>query len=204
MRMDVDATTEVGADGQPSHATPTVGIVRLRQLTTAAMVLLSLWEARTYLRRLYGMGTTRKDPKVKGQAKDLSKAPVKVQGVTGDKFWNDISHVMTSLSSRERMMETCRSFVDLMNVDRELKIADEDDELNGEDPMTPSNEDEDDEGESINNSARGRKRKAGGTPSGRKKRARSSSQPRKRGRPRKNPAAVDRDADGEPEDGDWF
>lgn len=209
MRMDIVATAQVGEDGQPAPFAPTVDIMRLRQLTAASMVLLALWDARTYLRKLYGMGTTRKDPKAKAQAKDLNKAPVKVQGVTGDKFWEDIARVMTSLSSRERMTETCRSFVELMSVDRELKIADEDEDMNDEEPTTPSNEDEDDEGGSINNTpGRGRKRKSNGalaTPSGRKKRARSSSQPRKRGRPKKQATVVaDIDADGEADDGEWF
>lgn len=206
MRMDFEANTRLGADGQPVQAAPAVDIMRLRQLAAASMVLLALWEARTYLRRLYGMGTTRRDPKAKAQAKDLNKAPVKVQGVTGEKFWEDIAHIMAPLSSRERMTETCRFFIELMNVDRELKIVDEDEDMNGDDPMTPSNEDEDDEPGSVNTPARGRKRKACGTPSGRKKRARSSSQqPRKRGRPKKqNIIFGDVDADGEVDDGDWF
>lgn len=205
MRMDIVATAQAGADGQPAPFAPTVDIMRLRQLTAASMVLIAVWEARTYLRRLYGMGTTRRDPKAKAQAKDLNKAPVKVQGVTGEKFWEDIARVMASLSSRERMTETCRSFVELMNIDRELKIADEDEELIGEEPATPSNDDEDDEGGSINTPGRGRKRKSNSTPSGRKKRARSSSQPRKRGRPKKqNTVLADMDADGEVDDGEWF
>ena len=206
MRMDVEHNSQVSPDGQPAPEGPVVDIMRLRQLTTASMVLLALWEARTYLRRLYGMGTTRRDPKAKAMAKDLNKSPVKVQGVTGDKFWEDISHVMTSLSSRERMMETCRALVELMNVDRELKIADEDEELNGEDPTTPINEDDDDEGGLVNTPARGRKRKGSNTPSGRKKRARSgSAQPRKRGRPKKqNTVVADIDADGELDEGEWF
>lgn len=204
MRMAaLEPSSEAGADGQSAPDVPVVDIMRLRQLTAASMVLLALWEARTYLRKLYGMGTTRRDPKAKQQAKDLNRSPVKVQGVNGDKFWEDIGHVMTSLSSRERMMETCRSFVDLMNVDRELKIADEEEELNGEDPTTPINEDDDELG--IGNTpARGRKRKGSGPPSARKKRARSSSQPRKRGRPKKQHTVVaDVDAEGELDD-EWF
>ncbi|KAB5540504.1 hypothetical protein GE09DRAFT_1037811 [Coniochaeta sp. 2T2.1] len=200
MRMDVINDSQVGEDGQPAPFAPTVDIMRLKQLTVASMILLALWEARTYLRKLYGMGTTRRDPKAKALAKDLNRAPVKVQGVTGDKFWEDIGQVMTSLSSRERMTETCRQFVELMNVDRELKIADEDEEMNGEDPTTPSQDEDDEEPGSVNTPARGRKRKAlAATPSGRKKRARSSSQqPRKRGRPKKQPSVnIDMDAEGE-------
>jgi cohesin loading factor subunit SCC2 len=81
-----------------------------------------------------------------------------------------------------------------MNVDKEFKVAEEDDEMGIDDPSTPS------EGEDNDGGDRGRKRKAAGTPGGRKKRARSGSQPRKRGRPRKQ--STDQSDDGEL-DGDW-
>lgn len=200
VRMDVEANPQVdpGVDGQPAPAAPTVDFGRLRHLTAASMVLLALWEARTHLRRLYGMGTARKDPKAKAQAKDLNKTPTRLQYVTGEKFWEDMTQIMTGLVSRERMMETCKTFVELMSVDKELKIADEEDELNADGPTTPGNEDDDDGDEANPPSGRGRKRKAANTPGGRKKRARSNSQPRKRGRPRKQGSAtVDVDADGE-------
>ncbi|KAK1759475.1 sister chromatid cohesion C-terminus-domain-containing protein [Echria macrotheca] len=175
-----------------------VDVKRLRQLTAGSMILSALWEARTYLRKLYGMGTNRREGKIKGLTKDLGKPPVKAQGVTGDKFWEDISAIMTSLTSREGMMERCRAFVELMTVDKELLVQDDDDDMNGDEPLTPDNEDEDDMDEPS--SGRGRKRKAmGNTPGGRKKRARSSSQPRKRGRPKKQ-VTEDMDADGEFDD----
>jgi cohesin loading factor subunit SCC2 len=84
-----------------------------------------------------------------------------------------------------------------MNVDKEFLVQDEDDEMNGEYPATPSM-DEDEEADEPS-AGRGRKRKApGNTPGGRKKRARSSSQQRKRGRPRKL-MTEDLDAHGEDE-----
>ncbi|EON97424.1 putative sister chromatid cohesion protein mis4 protein [Phaeoacremonium minimum UCRPA7] len=199
VRMDVDAELQQSIDGQEGPVPPVqpvVDMTRLRQLTAGSMVLQSLWEARSYLRRLYGLGTSRREGKAKGPAKDLSKAPVKVQGVTGDKFWEEVGTIMSALSSQGQMITQCKSFVELLNVDKEFKVADEDDDMDGEDPATPSN-DEDDAGE------RGRKRKASNTPGGRKKRARSTSQPRKRGRPKKN-AMLDVDAEGESDDGDWF
>lgn len=163
---------------------------RLRQLTAGSMILQALWEARTYLRRQYNLGTSRRDGKFKAASKEKeAQKPIKVQTVTGDKFWEDIASIMTSLISQERMLAQCRAFVDLLNVDREFKVADEDDEMNGEDPATPSNDENDEDGVAD----RGRKRKTNATP--RKKRPRSSSQPRKRGRPRKNPVPQDDDGD---------
>ncbi|KAK3323960.1 hypothetical protein B0T19DRAFT_373007 [Cercophora scortea] len=192
------------AQQQPSHLQ--IDLTRLRQLTSASMILLAVWEVRTHLRRLYGMGTTsRRESKGKTQGKDLSKAPTKVPSVTGDKVWEEISNIMTSLTSRERMVQTCKAFVELMNVDKEFLVQDDDEDMNGDEPSTPGNDDDDDEHDQPS-AGRGRKRKAlGNTPAGgKKKRARSSSQPRKRGRPRKQSMeANQQDADGELDDGDW-
>jgi cohesin loading factor subunit SCC2 len=156
---------------------------RLRQLATASIILLSMWETRTHLRRLYGMGNSRHDSKAKALAKDLNKVPVKVQGVHGDKVWEEIETHMTGLQDQERMIQKCTALVELLNVDKEFKVADDADQMDM-DPSTPSG-DEDEDGDGMLD--RGRKRKGVHTPGGRKKRARSDSQPRKRGRPRKNP-----------------
>ncbi|KAK4193889.1 protein rad9 [Podospora australis] len=190
---------------QPSL--PNIELGKLRRLTAGSMVLLALWEVRTYLRKLYNLGTTsRRESKTKLQAKDLSKAPIKVQGMTGDKLWEEIGTIMTALTSRERMMETCKGLVELMNVDKEFLVQDEDEDMmNGEEGETPSADENEDGGE-PSQPRRGRKRKSDsqGTPNGRKKRARSSSQgPRKRGRPKKvslDAQMQDADHDG----ADWF
>ncbi|KAF7521923.1 hypothetical protein G7054_g12309 [Neopestalotiopsis clavispora] len=196
----VQPTTQPTTDGETAPALPAeppVDMDRLRQLTAGAMILLSLWEARTYLRRLYSLKSAR-ESKVKAGSKDPNKTPVKAQGVTGDKFWENMGYIMSGLESEARMKETCRSFVELLNVDHEVKVADEDDELDEDgDPHTPEAYD-DEEGDSFNGETRGRKRKAVGTPGGKKKRPRSSSKPRGRGRPRKNPlpdAEVDAEGD---------
>ncbi|OAQ87069.1 sister chromatid cohesion protein Mis4 [Purpureocillium lilacinum] len=168
---------------------------RLRQLTAASMVLLSLWEARTYIRKLYNMGTSRHDSKAKALAKDLNKTPSKTQGVHGDKFWDEVASHMKGLQNEETMARTCRSLVELMNVDKEFKVTNEDDEMAIDEHGTPSEEEDDDAPD------RGRKRKGGATPGGRKKRARSSSQPRKRGRPRKQSVETSEDAEF---DADWI
>ncbi|KAI0516743.1 hypothetical protein F5B22DRAFT_179241 [Xylaria bambusicola] len=167
---------------------------RLRQLTACSMVISAVWEVRTFLRRLYGVNSSRRETKTKGPPKDLTKPPVKVQGITGDKFWEDMTFTMTALETPERMIQQCRTFVDLLNVDSEVKIGEaDDDDLDAEgDAQTPEAEDDDDE---ATPDGRGRKRKAAGTPGGRKKRARSNSRPRGRGRPKKhqNTGAIEDD-----------
>lgn len=204
VRVDAILAAQPAAEGDAAPAPPPeppVDMDRLRQLTSSSMILLALWEARTYLRRLYSLKAAR-ETKVKAGAKDPNKTPVKAQGVTGDKFWENMEYIMSCLESEVRMKETCRSFVELLNVDHEVKVAEEDDEMDGDmDPQTPEAED-DEEGDSFNGETRGRKRKASGTPGGKKKRPRSSSKPRGRGRPRKNPlpeagggAEVDADFD---------
>ncbi|KPM44364.1 hypothetical protein AK830_g2158 [Neonectria ditissima] len=170
---------------------------RLRQLTAASVILLSMWEARTHLRRLYGMGTNRHDSKAKALAKDLNKTPNKVQGVHGERVWDEITSHMNGLQAQEQMVQKCKAFVELLNVDKEFKVVD-DDEEQMEDPSTPS-QDEGEDGDVM--VERGRKRKGVMTPGGRKKRPRSGSQPRKRGRPRKQ--SVEQDLDGDL-DGDWI
>ncbi|OLN97412.1 Protein rad9 [Colletotrichum chlorophyti] len=198
VRMDLDKPDDPQTSGQPAQPELTIPPRRLRQLTSGSIIMLCLWEARTYLRRLYGLGSKR-ETKVKLAAKDLSKTPTKVQGVTGDKFWEEVNSHMNGLSSQEATLEKCKVFVELMNVDKEFKVADED-ELDGEDPGSAS----EDEADGTVIDGRGRKRKAGALPGGRKKRARSTSRPRPRGRPRKNPVETEEDAEGDFDDMDFI
>lgn len=191
VRMDQDTTTQTQVEGEAPSMAPIIpeslSMQRFRQLTAGSIILSAIWEVRTFLRRLYGLGSSRREAaKSKAPPKDLTKPPVKVPGITGDKFWEDISFIMSGLDSPERMMQQCKAFVDLMNVDSEVKIGEEEeeDELDADgEPHTPEAADDDDE---AMLDARGRKRKAVNTPGGRKKRARSSSRPRARGRPKKN------------------
>ncbi|RFU29854.1 hypothetical protein B7463_g6474, partial [Scytalidium lignicola] len=159
------------------HQAVEIDPIRLRLLTASSMMLSSLWNARTYLRRQYGLTTNRKDPKAKTATKDLNRVPLKIPSITGDKFWEDISSTMASLATEESMMNQCCAFIELLNIDQDFKIsAEADDEVGSGRPATPS-EDEEDE---TPGSGRGRKRKSVGTPGGRKKRARSSSTSRPR------------------------
>lgn len=193
---DGQATTVEGEQAAPAPPPIGAGVdpARFRQLTAACVILMMTWEARTHLRRLYGMGTNRHDSKAKALAKDLNRAATKVQGVHGDRIWDELESHAKAFESPEAMGAKCKAFVELMNVDKEFKVVEEEDDTGMDAPGTPSEEDDDDD----EGGERGRKRKGGSTPGGRKKRARSSSQQRKRGRPR-----LSMEPDGDELDGDW-
>lgn len=105
----------------------------LRLLTTAAASLSMLWEARTHLRRLYGLNSTHKDKddNAKQSAKELNKTASKVHGVTGDKFWEAVLKNMSSLDSEEAMLAKCREFSTLLAIDEEFKV-DRDNDAEGD------------------------------------------------------------------------
>ena len=145
-------TVEPVPDASPENAPPnqgpndgtggTMDPPRLRQLTTASVILSSLWEARTYLRRLYGLtARQQKRESKKGAAKDLSKAPTRVQGLTGDKVVAAIAEKVASLDGEESMMQQCKDFVELLSVDNEIKVGAEGEE-DLERPETPSGDEE--------------------------------------------------------------
>ncbi|KAL8971015.1 MAG: hypothetical protein Q9183_001258 [Haloplaca sp. 2 TL-2023] len=112
---------------------------RLRQLTTASIILSCLWDTRTFLRRLYGLSS--RESKANGKTKDVTKAPTRTNGITGDKLVASIAARVESLQSREEMIKQCQEFVELLSIDDEVKVAAEGAE--GEEdgvgrPRTPS------------------------------------------------------------------
>jgi cohesin loading factor subunit SCC2 len=94
----------------------------LRVLATAAASLMMLWEARTYLRRLYNVSSHTKDKEGKPAAKELNKAANKVHGIPGERFWEAIARNMTTLDSQEAMLAKCREFSTLLAIDEEFKV----------------------------------------------------------------------------------
>lgn len=126
------------SDGAPPGPLPEVGVSTnmpvqpvnpgtLRLVTTAAATLSMLWEARTYLRRLYGVNTHVRNKEGKGAAKELNKSATKVPGITGEKFWDAISRNMASLDSEENMFGKCQEFATLLAIDDEFKVGEDED-----------------------------------------------------------------------------
>jgi len=161
--------------GEPIEAKPvseelSVDPVSLRRLTTAACAITLISEARNFLKRQYGVSRDVKMAMQQNkQTKDAGKEPVKVHGISGDKFWQSTNAVLESLSSAETMIARCHEFVTLVAVDDEVKIAEEEAEMNAMEGGP----------EQATNAPRGKKRKStsgsvGGTPK------------RPRGRPSKN------------------
>lgn len=102
---------------------------RLRQLTVAAAILTMIWEARTYLRQLWGL---QKKMNQKTNAKDPKKGLTKTPGVTSDVLLTDISNmIVTAFISTENRRLQCQRFVEIVNIDREHRAASEEDELDG-------------------------------------------------------------------------
>ena len=168
------------SDPPPASQVKTVDPARLYLLTANSIILTMLWEARTYLRRLYGQSSTnqrRENVKVKGAGKDLSKTPNRVQGVTSDKLISSIEKMVASLESEQGMMEQCERFVELLKIDNEVKVTDGSEEGSLDRPQTPDADGEDDRDTPMTGSSRGHKRKGSvslsATP-GKKKRARPS------------------------------
>ncbi|PWY82186.1 hypothetical protein BO70DRAFT_429240 [Aspergillus heteromorphus CBS 117.55] len=113
----------LGAMAPPRQVNP----VTLRLLTTAAASISMLWEARTYLRRLYGVTAHARAKDAKGATKELNKSATKVHGITGDKFWDAITRNMGALDSEQSMLEKCREFATLLAIDDEFKVGGEED-----------------------------------------------------------------------------
>lgn len=171
--MEVQGPGEALENGAPEPA-PTlraplegVDIEMLRRLAAAACAMTMISDARSHLKRQYGISRdVRAMMQHSKQAKEGGKPPVKVHGISGERFLTSTNHVLQSMETPEAMLERCRAFHQLMSIDEDVVVGDEGDGMqgDGEELMAPT-------------APRGRKRKsAGGSVGG---------TPRKRGRPRK-------------------
>ncbi|KAI5289888.1 Sister chromatid cohesion protein 2 [Ascosphaera aggregata] len=111
---------------QQVPANPDIDPELLRKLATGSVILLMLWEARKYLRRLYNVSAHQAKKKEAGGkliAKDQNRAPTKVNGVTGDRFWYVSIKGELALTDRESMVAVCRDFAGLLAIDDELNVV---------------------------------------------------------------------------------
>ncbi|EMC91726.1 hypothetical protein BAUCODRAFT_27989 [Baudoinia panamericana UAMH 10762] len=149
---------------------------RMLQLAIAAQVCSLIWETRSYLRRLWNM--QRHVAKSKNSGKDSNRAPTRVTNtsVLTDAYVQRVNEIMDANSTPESQRAICSSFVELISIDSDVRVASDDEEdreemFQAED--TPS------EGTSrkspslpASGGGRGRKRKSAST----------NASPRKRGR----------------------
>ncbi|KAI5305304.1 hypothetical protein KEM56_004765 [Ascosphaera pollenicola] len=111
---------------QQVPANPNISPDLLKKLATGSVILLILWEARKYLRRLYNVNAhqgKKKDAGGKASSKEQTKAPTKVNGVTCDRFWYVSIKGQLALMDQESMVAVCRDFASLLAVDDELKVG---------------------------------------------------------------------------------
>lgn len=128
----MEPTTENGVNPAGNgtvteNPTPQCDPHTLRQLSMAATVLLMLWETRTYLRRLYNLNSPSRQKDGKANLKEMNRTPTKVQGVSGERYWDAVSKTMDSMDSTDSMITICKQFAALLSIDDELKVATDDD-----------------------------------------------------------------------------
>lgn len=132
--------------------------VVLTRLCTAACAITLVSETSSYLRRQYGISRDVKSAiQQSKQAKESAKAPLKVHGITGDRFWNASTSILTSLGSTEAMIARCKSFTALMAIDDDVRVAEEGEEMRAYSASVGPEEDY---------PPKGKKRKIVGTPVG--------------------------------------
>ncbi|OQU94189.1 hypothetical protein CLAIMM_00583 isoform 2 [Cladophialophora immunda] len=146
---------------EPAPPAMDVDPATLKSVTTAACAITLISEVRNFLKRQYGISRDVKMAMQQNkQTKEAGREPVKVHGITGEKFWHKSNAVLESLGSTSAMIARCREFVDLVAVDDEVKIAEEEAAINAMMDVAP---------DQPTTAQRGRKRKSvsgsvGGTP----------------------------------------
>ena len=108
----------------PQIVQPAISDTRLRQVSTACMILQMFWETRTFVRRCYNLH------KFNGRIppKEYAKPANRNNFVSGKELWERLTPIMGVPKSRETMMKQCYDFADLLEVDREAKISEDDED----------------------------------------------------------------------------
>ena len=90
------------------------------------MCLLLLIEARSHLLRLYGLGRDVRAALATGkQSKDTNKAPAKVHGITGERFWTRSNGFVESLmKADEGAVLICKDFLAAMSAEEDVEATD--------------------------------------------------------------------------------
>ncbi|KAF1846701.1 sister chromatid cohesion protein-like protein Mis4 [Cucurbitaria berberidis CBS 394.84] len=130
---------------------------RLRQITTACMILQMAWETRTFVRRCYNLH------KSNGRIhqKEYAKPANRNNFVSGKELRERLTPIMSALNNREAMVRQCYDFADLLEIDRETRIGESEDESSlGAGYETPNEDGDGANGAPFPTSARGKKRKS--------------------------------------------
>ena len=149
--------------------------LELKRLSTAAATLALLIETRSHLLRQYGVGRDVRQAMTNNkQAKETTKAPTKVHGITGEKFWNKSNTIVAALEDDRAAEQLCKDFVAAMSIDDDVDMGDET-TMNGDTSIC----NDDNSAFQHTGTPSGRKRKLSATPG-------TTPTKRPRGRPRKS------------------
>lgn len=146
----------------PSQPAPSeISDDRLRRFTVACMILHMIWETRTFIRRCYNLHKYGN----RIPLKEYSKPAQRNNFIPGKDLWDRLTPIMSALDTRESMLKCCYDFSELLNVDREVKVGEDEDGLDAAllevGYETPTeNGDDNRRSASIPTSGRGRKRKS--------------------------------------------
>ena len=146
----------------PSQSAPVeINDDRLRKFTVACMVLHMIWETRTFVRRCYNVH--KYGDRI--PQKEYAKPAQRNNFISGKDLWDRLTPVLNALENRETMLKCCYDFSELLNVDREVKVGEDEDGLDAAlmdaGYETPTeNGDDTRRSASIPTSGRGRKRKS--------------------------------------------
>ncbi|KAI4153626.1 MAG: hypothetical protein LQ340_002212 [Diploschistes diacapsis] len=178
MIIDPETGVPLNASADQDKVNIDVSPARLKLLTTASMVLSMLWQARTFIRRLYNINNKENKKEGRGRpSKDQTKIPPKNNLIGGEKIVDAIDNISNALDSREQSLRQCKEFAELMAIDLELKVADDGDEEEEARLRTPSVDGEEESMADPNSAIKFGKRKSSvslnGTPA-KKKRGRPS------------------------------
>ncbi|KAH6614304.1 sister chromatid cohesion C-terminus-domain-containing protein [Boeremia exigua] len=182
----------------PTALTPvplTISDDCLRKFTTACMILHMVWETRAFVRRVYNIH--KYGPRI--PQKEYLKPAQRNNFISGKDLRDRLAPYTLALTSRTSMLACCTSFSELLNIDRDVKVGEDEDGLDAalldagyETPTDTAEEAR--RSASVPTSGRGRKRKSsvllGGTP----KKARGGKGPGKKKRASRTPEG-DEDSD---------
>ncbi|KAL6710290.1 Sister chromatid cohesion protein 2 [Coniothyrium glycines] len=104
----------------PQLVPPTIGDSRLRQISTACMILQLLWHTRNFVRRCYNLQKLRGRISPKKYPESASRNNL----VSGKILWEQFVPIMNSLDSRDDMLKQCWDFANLLEIDPEAKVDD--------------------------------------------------------------------------------
>jgi len=164
-------------------------VLELKRLGPATATLMLMIETRSHLLRLYGIGRDVRTAMLNNkQAKETSRNPTKVHGITGEKLWSKSNSIVSALDDNAASVQLCKDFVAAMSVDEDFDMVD--DLPGGVDIAT----DMDASTMEVNMTPSGRKRKLSATP-GTTPTKRAKGRPRKSVQRRSRSLSTDEDPD---------